>query len=106
MVFLKCMTALFNPLHRRGKGIKWGLVSYTVIMFSLATVHIAAAAYSLSVAFIEHRNFPGGPGGYQAAENFKTISVIYTSVFCLNNWLADGLLVSSLFDAVVSCLCG
>lgn len=36
--FFKCMTALFGPTYRRGEGIKWNLVSYTVVMFSLATV--------------------------------------------------------------------
>src|SRR5258707_15289898 len=103
------MTALFNPAYRRGEGIKWGVVSYTVIMFSLVTVHTTTNLYVLSISYIDNRDFTGpvegaelyGPYGYQAAINFKAISVIPRVAFRLNNWSADGLLVSSLFYIVV-----
>jgi len=110
VLFFKCMTALFNPVFRRGKGVKWGLVSYTVIMFSLVTVHLATNLHVLSVSYIDNRDFSGpvngvehrGPYGYQTAINFKPISVIPRAAFRLNNWSADGLLVGSLFDAIVA----
>ena len=109
VLFFKCMTALFNPVYRRGEGLKWGLVSYTVIMFSLVTVHLATNLHVLSISYIDNRDFAGavngverpGPYGYQAAINFKAISVIPRAAFRLNNWSADGLLVSFLFDVVV-----
>ena len=38
VLFFRCITALFNPTCRRGRGIKWGLVSYTTIVFLVGTV--------------------------------------------------------------------
>jgi len=66
---------LFNPIYRRGEGIKWGLVSFTAIMFSLVTVHLATNLQQLSISYIDNRDFAGpvygveirGPYGYQAA---------------------------------------
>jgi len=58
----------------------------------------------LSISFIDNRDFPGvkgvfypGPAGYREVVYFKAINVIPNATFPLNNWLADGLLVSSLF---------
>ena len=102
VLFFKCMSALFNPIYRRGEGIKWGLVTYTVIMFSLATVYTATKAHILSICYIDNRNFPDGPWRYHEAMSYKAIFVIARAAFNLNNWSADGLLVSSLFTAAVN----
>jgi len=109
VLVIKCATALFNPPNRRDGGIRWGIVSYTMVMFSLATVHIATKAHVLSISYIDNRDFPGvdrelypGPFGYQAAIPYKAISIVPIASFRLSNWSADGLLVSSLFDAVVT----
>ena len=102
VLFFKCMTALFNPVNRRDEGIKWGFVSYTVIMFSLATVYTATKDHILSICYIDNRNFPdGGPWGYHESMSYSAIFVISRAAFNLNNWSADGLLVSFLFDVVV-----
>jgi len=109
VLFFKCMASLFNPINRRDEGIKWGLVAYTVITFSLATVCTAMNLHIESTSFIDNRGFPGvdsgaypGPMGYLGSIFYKAINVIPNAAFCSNNWLADGLLVSSLFDAVVT----
>ena len=100
-VFFKCMVALFNPAYRRGEPIRWGLVSYTVVMFSLVTVGTAMRLGVQSISYIDNREFRGtvpGPIGYQGLIVPDAINVIQNVIFALNNWLADGLLVSSLFD--------
>ena len=103
MLFFNCTTALFNPVYRRGEGIKWGLVSYVVITFLLVTVYTATKAHILSICYVDNRNFPGGgPWEYLEAKSYTAIFIIARAAFNLNNWLADGLLVSSLFDSVVS----
>ena len=109
VLFFKCMIALFDPVHRKGERIKWGLVSYTVVMFSLATVLMATKGYILSISYIDNREFPGvedetfpGPYGYQAAMTYTALSVVPRAAFRLNDWLADCLLVSPLFEAVAA----
>jgi len=103
VLFLNCMTALFSPTYRRGEGIKWGLVSYTVIMFSLATVYTATKGHILSICYIDNRDFPDhGPWGYHEAMSYNAVFIIARAAFNLNNWSADGLLVGSSFDAAVA----
>ena len=106
MLFFKCMTALFNPVHRRGDGVKWGLVSYTVITFLIATVATVMNLDFQSVSYVDNREFPGvggvsppGPLAYQMSAPTSAISIVSNVSFPLNNWLADGLLVSPPSDA-------
>jgi len=105
----KCMIALLSPVYRRGGGIKWGLVCYTAVMFSLATTHTAMNLHLQSISYIDNREFPApdgsnpGPVGYFESLYSDAINVIPNVAFSLSNWLADGLLVSPLFNATFSC---
>jgi len=107
VLFFKCITALLNPIYRRGESIKLGLVSYTVVMFSLATVFTAMNLDLESIAYIDNPNFTGitgvekpGPLGYLDFIYLKTINVVPNVAFVVSNWLGDGFLVSSLFNVV------
>ena len=101
MVFFRCMTGLFDPELNRGKRVKWGLVSYTVVMFSILTVITAMNFNLFYITFIDNRQFPGivdsiapGPLGYNAYIAPMAISFLPDAMTVFNNWLADGLLVS------------
>ena len=37
-LFFQCTASLFDSNNRKGEPIKWGFVTYTVVMFSVATV--------------------------------------------------------------------
>ena len=109
VVFFKCMAALFHPAYRRGEGIKWGLVCYTTAIFSLVTVHNGINFNIRSICYIDNRDFPGadgtiypGPFGYQWSIAPSALNITPNVMFALCNWLADGLLVSSLFDAAAA----
>ena len=109
LLFFKCMAALLDPVHRRGEPIKWGLISYTVVMFSLANLQTALTLQKFSLAYIDNREFPNvegaippapGPIGYlTVAVTHEAISTTLNVAFTVTNWLADGFLVSSFFDA-------
>ena len=106
VVAFKCIAALFNPAYRRGEGIKWGLVCYTAVIFSLVTVLTGINLNIRSICYIDNRDFPGaegmippGPFGYQWFIAPSALNVTPNVMFALCNWLADGLLVSFLFDA-------
>ena len=105
-MFFQCIAALFNSGHRRGEPIKWGIVSYTLLMYLIVTVGTAAQFDVQSISYIDNRRFPGiegvshpGPIGYQLSIAPEAISVIQNVTFALSNWFADGFLVSRLFDA-------
>ena len=106
VLFFKCMAALFNPVHREGEGAKWELVSCTMAMFSFVTVLTAADLEILSTSYIDNREFPGiegvippGPPGYEGFISPDTLGIVPHVMFILCTWLADGLLVGSLFDS-------
>jgi len=98
--------ALANPAHRKEEGIKWWLVFYTMAMFSFVTVYTATNLHILSMTFIDHRGScdpnAAGPIGYQHHAPYTHLGLLSNIMFDLNNWLADGLLVSSLFDATLT----
>ena len=109
------MAALLSPVHRRGEGIKWWLVFYTVAMFSFVTVYTSINLHIQSISFIDNRELvvsgplvsgpntsrplASGPLAYQVDIRQTTLGLIPNVMFSSNNWLADGLLVGSLFDA-------
>lgn len=102
MLFFQCMAALIDPIHRRREGVKWGLLSYTVVMFSFVTVFTAMNLNIQSISYIDNREFPGvegvlppGPLGYQWFIYSKAITIVPNFMFLLNNWMADGFLVGS-----------
>ena len=103
VLFFQCMDALLNPVNRMRGGIKWGLVIHTAAMFSFVTIYTAISLNIHSISFIDNREFSGtstdnvippGPVGYQWFIRYKAISIALAPVAVMNNWLADGLLVS------------
>jgi hypothetical protein len=95
------MGALFDPENYKKGNLKWPLVAHTVVMFSLVTVFTAISLDLESVSRVDNRNFPGedllspGPVGYISFLSSEAIFIIPSIFLFLNNWLADGLLVSS-----------
>ena len=105
------MAALLNPIYLRGDGVKWGFVSYTMAMFSFATVFTVMNLIVQSNSYIDNREFGGlynsgpppyvyGPFAYQYTNCPTVFGVIPGLMFLFNYWLADGLLVSSSFCVV------
>lgn len=101
VLFFQCMVALFNPANRKGKrSIKWGLVVHTAAMFSIVTIFTGMVLNVLSISHIDNREFPGndsfvpGPIGYKLLIYAKPIHLVPNLALQLNQWLADGLLVS------------
>ena len=100
------MAALLGSANRTGGVVKWGLVAHTGAMFALLTILIPILLDIQSIAYIDNRAFPGadgapwaGPLAYQLFIYSKAISVVPLIAFLLNNWLADGLLVSPVFNS-------
>ena len=105
ILFFQCMTTLLNPINSRRGDIKWGLVCYTVAMFSCATVVIGTAENIASITFIDNREYPGveglfppGPIGYMAAACSGTLGIGPVLGAFLGYLLADGLLVRRFSD--------
>lgn len=103
-MFFQCMAALFDRTRR---NIKWPLVVHTTLMFFLVTIYTAITLNLELTSNIGNREFPGvggilppGPTGYQDLLYPKATNIVSIVVCLLNNWLADGLLASSVFSSV------
>jgi hypothetical protein len=91
---------LLGPISRTKKGIGRGLVLQTVAMFTFITIYNALQLVVQSFSYINNREFPGNhnyPPGPLAFwfPGFESTSLIVTAaILPLNQFLADGLLVS------------
>jgi len=100
-MFFQCINALLDPANRRREGTKWGLIIYTVLMFSFVTICTGMGLNFISISFVDNREFPGfgdqlpsGPVGYRFSAGPNATNIVPSVAFFLNNWLADGLLLS------------
>ena len=98
VLFFQCIATLFKHVHGRRESVKWGLISYTVVMFSFVTVYIALNLNIQSTSFIDNREYPGGPASYQINAQVVKAGIVADAMFLSNYWLADGLLVRSSSD--------
>lgn len=98
------MSGLLFPVGRT--RIKWWLVAHVVAMFSIVTVFNVASLSFLPICYIDGREFPGdgdltppGPFGclYSANGAFAIVPLVTA---LLNQWLADGLLVSPVSNQI------
>ena len=101
------MGVLLSPANPIKKKIKWALVVHTVALFLFLTIPVGIDLNYLFITYIENREFPGddehppGPLGYDDRLHNKAAFSVFNFMFPLNQWLADGLLVSPISDPVV-----
>ena len=103
ILFFQCIGALVDPANDMRRSVKLGLVAYTAALVSFSTISLAVARNVLSTGFIDIRNFPGteeyppGPLGGTlifGVDNGRATLVSFPAP--VNQWLSDGLLVSSI----------
>ena len=105
-LFLQCMGTLLSPANPIGKGMRWALVAHTVAMFLFLTISMGISYHKMSIDYINNREFPGndkfppGPMGYDDLLQFDAITTVFVTMFPLNQWLADGLLVNPILNSV------
>ena len=105
-LFFRCMATLLNPANPIRKGIRWALVVHTVALFLFLTIPFGIGFDDLSIEYINNREFPGndefppGPVGYGDLLGLKATTTVLDAMFPLNQWLADGLLVSPILNSV------
>ena len=95
------MGTLLDPAGRMRGGIKWALVAHTVAMFSSVTVYTVITLVLQPVSYVDNREFPNGPLIYEYSVTTKTaLFAVPNFMLPLNQWLADGLLVSPALNSV------
>ena len=107
-LFFQCVSALLDPVYGTKKAIKWGLVTHTVAMFSVLTISCTLKRNLFLISYIDNREFsgagpeaPSGPLEYPAFAHLEATAFVPSLIlFRFDQWLADGLLVSSALNPV------
>ena len=98
------MGALLSPTNREHKagGIRWGLVALTTVMFWSSST---ALVLNLDVLFLDYLGWKGIlpvlPGPLGTLFSPTVYGIVLMSMISLDQWLADGLLVSCVSKPVV-----
>ena len=101
------MVALLSSGDRAKRDVRWGLVAYTMALFSFLTIALGIDLYLDRTLFIDNREFPGndisppGPLGYSDSITYDVINLVYFILYPLTQWLNDGFLVCSTSNTVV-----
>ncbi|KZV85721.1 hypothetical protein EXIGLDRAFT_699017 [Exidia glandulosa HHB12029] len=68
----------------------YGWLLYIVVLFTVSSIGNAMQLKMAELGFIEYRNYPGPPGGWEAGNIYV---VLCNAVYVVNTWLQDGLLL-------------
>lgn len=71
----------------------WGWIAYITTLFILGSIGNGANMFLQQDAFVNHRNYPGGPGEFEIEQYALTYNAVCTVVYFIGAWFADGLLV-------------
>ncbi|KAI0258330.1 hypothetical protein BC834DRAFT_975244 [Gloeopeniophorella convolvens] len=92
-LFAICLNILIKQTNRTNIKIKGAFIAYITILFILGTIFMVSSAEFTQLAFIDNRNFPGGPAAYENAMFSIPVDMAGNAAFVLTTWFADALLV-------------
>jgi len=95
-----CLRALW--LRRSDKRKRY-FFAYVSFMWLFGTIFFISCCIFTDQAFVDDRNFPGGPNSYEEDMFSVPADEIGNVAFVLANWLADGLMVWRLFTLYKGC---
>ncbi|KZV71943.1 hypothetical protein PENSPDRAFT_629408 [Peniophora sp. CONT] len=92
MLYCICIHLLWARRRRGIRGSDIFLV-YTTLILILNTLNLAGATSFAQLAFIDNRNYPGGPAQYENDFYFVTLNTMCNISYMLANWLGDALML-------------
>jgi len=91
-LFLICFTLLWRQINQSNKRRQLSLLAFVTVIFILGTLFMGSAAKFTQLAFIEDRNYPGGPGAYEPAIFSIPVGKTGNISLVIGNFLMDALL--------------
>ncbi|KAJ7061280.1 hypothetical protein C8F01DRAFT_1057842 [Mycena amicta] len=88
---------LYSLLNRPKGKTPWGLVAYAAMIFALATIGYGGATKINEEEFIDDRDAPGGPSGYELIAFGSPVNMMGMIAYVLLSWMADGLVLWRFF---------
>ena len=91
---IQCFAMLARGFKRSRLSRDGPLIVYVVLIFILSTIFIGAAMQFTQQAFVDDRNFPGGPNAYEIDEFSIPLDALANDCLVVSTFLSDALLVS------------
>lgn len=85
---------LFHILYNNRKI--WWQFAFIISLFVLGTINIICNLNFNQKAWIDNRNYPGGPVGYLQDQQAIPVDTVGNAAGCITTFLADGFLVKFL----------
>lgn len=85
------MSAYYLVLERKKSNIKW--LIYVVVLFAIGTLNITFNAHFSELAYIDERNYPGGPLAYDLEQAALPILTAGNSASTLGAMMGQIILV-------------
>ena len=92
-LFILAFYLLCSRIDRWNGRSHIAFLVYITVQFILATLFQASSARFTQLAFINNRDYPGGPGAYELSFFYIPVDMLGNAAYVLSNWLADALLV-------------
>ena len=93
-LFAMCFHLLIAQMNRRNKKRQFCLLSFISILFVLGTTFVGGSMKFAQQAFVEYRNFPGGPAAFEQAMFSDPVDELANVSWVVGNWFMDIFLVS------------
>ncbi|KZT28830.1 hypothetical protein NEOLEDRAFT_1154312 [Neolentinus lepideus HHB14362 ss-1] len=91
-LFIMCMLSLWKE-RTRSPRYSYMTMIYVFVLFALGTIGNAANTQFNEMTFVDDRDYPGGPNAFFVEQNSYWFNVVGYSVYIVNTWLQDGLLL-------------
>ena len=91
------LSSFRHLMHKRNRAEfknRLPLLIYITITFLLSTLYMISQAAFTQMAFIDDRDYPGGPSAFENNEFSIPVDDVGNTAFILTSWLSDALVVS------------
>lgn len=86
--------ALYLWRQRKERAYALWMLAYITALITVETIFVAVQARTVQLAYVDNRNYPGGPWAWFLASQSITVNVMYEATLFILTFLADLLVVS------------
>lgn len=102
MLFGVCFHLLLMQYKRTREQKNLWLLCYILLLIVLGSLFLASSVIVTELAFINHRDFVGGPGTWQEVNFALPVNIMGNVALVLSSFITDGLLVCLLLLMTLS----
>lgn len=92
-LFVQCFYLLAKQMNHRNSKRQISLLVFISIIFIFGTLFVGGSTKFAQQAFIEYRNFPGGPAAFEEVMFSDPVDQVANVSFIVGNWFMDAFLV-------------